>query len=183
MFRRCRRKVHAAHWGNDGSLKVAKGNQKLSRGNTFVIAAVVLVLPFLDRPIALPELARLWRKGGSAKTVLAREMIEMIAAYTQRRTVHLVADGAYLCTELRRLPAHANHLAGHRPNVIRERRDRAPWYTTKRRLAVIPRHRRQAPSSPDRRPISARSTLPGHTRRNPRCAAGLGASSRVAAKS
>ena len=44
LFRRSGRKVHAAHWGYDGSLKVAKGNQKLSRGNTFVVAAVVVAL-------------------------------------------------------------------------------------------------------------------------------------------
>ena len=36
LFRRTGRKVYAAHWGYDGSLKVANGNQKLSRGNTFV---------------------------------------------------------------------------------------------------------------------------------------------------
>jgi hypothetical protein len=106
MFRRCGRKVFAAHWGYDGSLKVAKGNQKLSRGNTFVIAAVVVTLPFLDRPVALPILARLWRKGGPAKTVPARELIEVIATATRGRAVHVVGDGAYLCTELRRLPPH-----------------------------------------------------------------------------
>jgi hypothetical protein len=106
MFRRCGRRVYAAHWGYDGSLKVAKGNQKLSRGNTFVVAAVVVTLPFLDRPIALPVLARLWRKGGPAKTVLARELIEVIAAATRGRMVHVVGDGAYLCTELRQLPPH-----------------------------------------------------------------------------
>ncbi len=104
MFRRFGRRVYAAHWGYDGSLKVAKGNQKLSRGNTFVIAAVVVALPFLDRPIALPVLARLWRKGGPAKTVLARDLVEVIATATPGRVVHVVADGAYLCTELRRLP-------------------------------------------------------------------------------
>jgi hypothetical protein len=87
-------------------LKVAKGNQKLSRGNTFVVCAVVVTLPFLDRPVALPVLARLWRKGGPAKTVLARELIELVAAATRGRSVHVVADGAYLCTELRRLPPH-----------------------------------------------------------------------------
>src|SRR5215468_3262674 len=63
LFRRVGRKVYAAHWGYDGSLKVFKGNQKLSRGNTFVVAAVVVMLPFLDRPVALPVLARLWHKG------------------------------------------------------------------------------------------------------------------------
>jgi hypothetical protein len=106
LFRRTGRKVHAAHWGYDGSLKVFKGNQKLSRGNTFVVAAVVVMLPFLDRPVALPVLARLWRKGGPAKTVLARELVEAIATHTRGRGVHVVADGAYLCTELRRLPPH-----------------------------------------------------------------------------
>jgi hypothetical protein len=106
LFRRTGRKVYAAHWGYDGSLKVFKGNQKLSRGNTFVVAAVVVALPFLDRPVALPVLARLWRKGGPTKTVLARELVEVIATHTRGRTVHVVADGAYLCTELRRLPAH-----------------------------------------------------------------------------
>jgi hypothetical protein len=29
-----------------------------------VVAAVVVALPFLDRPVALPVLTRLWRKGG-----------------------------------------------------------------------------------------------------------------------
>jgi hypothetical protein len=84
--------VFAAHWGYDGSLKVAKGNQKLSRGNIFVVAAVVVTLPFLDRPIALPVLARLWRIGGPAKTVLARELIELIAGSTRGRDVHVVGD-------------------------------------------------------------------------------------------
>jgi hypothetical protein len=107
MFRRAGRKVDAAYWGYDGSLKVAPGNRKLSRGNTFVIAAVVVDLPFLRRPVALPVAARLWRRGGPVKTALARELIEVIAAApcARRRVVHVVADTAYVCTELRRLPA------------------------------------------------------------------------------
>lgn len=107
MFRRAGRKVYAAYWGYDGSLKVPRGGKKLSRGNTFVVAAVIVTLPFLDRPVALPAAARLWRKGGPAKTRLARELIELIAAAPARRgrTVHVVADNAYICSELRRLPA------------------------------------------------------------------------------
>ncbi|MBO0884328.1 MAG: transposase, partial [Mycobacterium sp.] len=89
LFRRRGHKVYAAHWGYDGSLKAAKGNQKLSRGNTFVVAAVVVMLPFLDRPVALPVLTRLRRKGGPPKTVLARELIERIAAATRGRGVHV----------------------------------------------------------------------------------------------
>src|SRR6516164_927060 len=107
MFRRAGRKVYAACWGYDGSLKVPSGGEKLSRGNTFVIAAVIAELPFLRRPVALPVAARLWRRGGPAKTQLARELIEMIAAAPacHGRGVHVVADSAYICTELRRLPA------------------------------------------------------------------------------
>lgn len=29
------------------------------------------------------------------------------------------------------------HLAGHHPNVIRDRRDHAPWYTTKRHPSYL----------------------------------------------
>jgi hypothetical protein len=39
----------------DGSRQLAAGQTKLSRGNTFVVAAVVVELLFLDRLIALPE--------------------------------------------------------------------------------------------------------------------------------
>jgi hypothetical protein len=104
MFRRWGRKVHAAHWGYDGSLKIPKGGKKLSRGNCFVVAAVVVDLPFADRPVALPVLMRLWRKGGPTKTVLARQLVEVIAAARRGRLVHVVADSAYICGQLRDLP-------------------------------------------------------------------------------
>jgi hypothetical protein len=107
MFRRAGRKVHAAYWGYDGSLKVPSGGKKLSRGNTWVVAAVIVELPFVRRPVALPVAARLWRRGGPAKTALARELIELIAAAPacRRRAVHVVAGSACICTGLRRLPA------------------------------------------------------------------------------
>jgi DDE superfamily endonuclease len=116
MFRRAGRKVYAAYWGYDGSLKVPRGGKRLSRGNTFVIAAVIVELPFLRRPVALPVAARLWRRGGPAKTALARELIGLIAAAPgcRRRAVHVVADSAYICTELRGLPAGVT-LAGPMP--------------------------------------------------------------------
>ena len=107
MFRRAGRKVFAACWGYDGSLKVPKGGKKVSRGNTFVIAAVIAELPFLRRPVALPVAARLWRRGGPARTALARELTGLIAAAPacRGRIVHVAADSAYICTELRGLPA------------------------------------------------------------------------------
>jgi len=107
MFRRAGRRVHAAYWGYDGSLKVPRGGKKLSRGNTFVVAAVIVELPFLRRPVALPAAARLWRRGGPAKTQLARELTGLIAAAPARRgrAVHVVADIACICSGLRALPA------------------------------------------------------------------------------
>jgi len=107
MFRHAGRKVHAAYRAYDGSLKVPKGGKKISRGNTFVIAAVIVELPFLRLPAALPAAARLWRRRGPAKTALARELTGLIAAAPacRRRAVHLFADTACICTGLRRLPA------------------------------------------------------------------------------
>ena len=60
LFRRSGKKVHGAVRAYDGSRQVAKGRSKLSRGTTFVVAAVVVDLPFAGRPIALPVLFRLW---------------------------------------------------------------------------------------------------------------------------
>jgi hypothetical protein len=53
---------------------VPRGGRKVSRGSTFVIAAVIVQLPFLRRPAALPAAARLWRRGGPAKTRLTGPM-------------------------------------------------------------------------------------------------------------
>jgi hypothetical protein len=107
MFRRSGRRVHAACWAYDGSRRTAPGSPQLSRGNTFVVAAVVVSLPFLDRPAALPVAARLWRKGGPARTELARELIGLVAASPacRGRAVHVIADGGYSCSALRFLPA------------------------------------------------------------------------------
>ncbi|MGF6884807.1 hypothetical protein ABIA39_007012 [Nocardia sp. GAS34] len=106
LFQRSGKKVHAAAWAYDGSRQVAKGQAKLSRGTTFVVAAVVVTLPFAERPIALPVLFRLWRPGGPTKTVLARELIGRIAAARPDRVVDVVADSAYVCSTLRHLPAN-----------------------------------------------------------------------------
>lgn len=106
MFRRSGRSVHAAAWAYDGSRRVAAGEKKLSHGTTFVVAAVVVALPFLERPIALPAMARLRRPGGPTKTVLARDLIGLLAAARPDRRIHVVTDGAYLCSALRYLPTN-----------------------------------------------------------------------------
>src|SRR6266699_6583827 len=60
LFRRRGKKVWAASWFHDGS---APGPHKTGRGNNWVVAAIVVTLPFLDRPVAMPVLAKLVVKG------------------------------------------------------------------------------------------------------------------------
>src|SRR5215470_13006788 len=61
LFRRRGRKVHAAGWFHDGW---AAGQVKLGFGNNWVVVAIVVTLPWLSRPVALPVLAALAVKGG-----------------------------------------------------------------------------------------------------------------------
>ncbi|MBA2324006.1 MAG: hypothetical protein H0V92_08365 [Pseudonocardiales bacterium] len=46
-------------------------------------------------------LVRLWRPGGPTKTVLARELVSLIAGARRDRIIHVVADSAYVCKTLR----------------------------------------------------------------------------------
>jgi DDE superfamily endonuclease len=73
LFHRVGKKVFAAAWQHDGS---AKGPNKVGRGNCFVVAAILVDLPFCSRPVALTALFRLWcpavkdskdTKGGNTK--------------------------------------------------------------------------------------------------------------------
>jgi hypothetical protein len=67
LFRCTSRHVHGAHWAYDGARKATAGQARLSCGTTFVIAALVVDLPVLERLIALPVLFRLWQPGGPTK--------------------------------------------------------------------------------------------------------------------
>ena len=106
LFQRTGRKVHAIGWFHDGS---AKGPRQVGRGNNWVICAIVVRLPFLSRPVALPVLARLVHKdikpAGASRLVLARQMTAALARALPGRGIHVVADAAYAGKELRRLPA------------------------------------------------------------------------------
>src|SRR5205823_91896 len=72
LFRRRGKKVWAAGWFHDGS---APGPAKTGYGNNWVIAAIVVKLPMVKRPVALPG-----------------------------RRIHVVADAAYAGEELKKLP-------------------------------------------------------------------------------
>src|ERR1019366_3902816 len=76
---RCGKYVHGAGWQHDGS---AKNKQKLSFGNCFVTAGIVVVLPFCSRTWCLPVLARLHLPGknaGPSKTTVARDLVKILA--------------------------------------------------------------------------------------------------------
>ena len=93
FFKRWGRKVAEARWAYDGS---AQGGKKIAFGNTWVIAAIVVKLPFCSSPAALPVLLRLWRGKGTASQVeLAAEMVKILAGAFPGRVVHGVGDAAF----------------------------------------------------------------------------------------
>src|SRR5271165_1900402 len=104
LFRRRGKKVWAASWFHDGS---APGPAKTGYGNNWVIAAIVVRLPAVRRPVAIPVLAKLVIKGTSSasRLWLARRMTQMIAGALPGRHIRVVADSAYAGGELKKLPA------------------------------------------------------------------------------
>jgi hypothetical protein len=55
----------AASWFHDGSVQ---GPVKTGRGNNWVVLAIIVRLPFCDRPVALPALAKLVVKGTNSES-------------------------------------------------------------------------------------------------------------------
>jgi DDE superfamily endonuclease len=104
LFRRRGKKVWAASWFHDGS---APGPAKTGYGNNWVIAAVVVRLPAVRRPVAIPVLAKLVIKDtrSASRLWLARRMAEAIAVALPGRRIRVVADSAYAGGELKKLPA------------------------------------------------------------------------------
>jgi hypothetical protein len=101
VTRRSGKQVHGAFWQYDGS---ATGTTKTSRGNCFVVAGVVVHLPFLPRAVCLPVLARLYVKDGPGKVAIAAELCGLLASVFPDRRIHVVADAAYHGKPLRELP-------------------------------------------------------------------------------
>jgi len=55
LFKRSGKKVFGATWPHDGA---AKGLKPIGFGNCWVVAGIVVELPFLSRPMCLPVLAQ-----------------------------------------------------------------------------------------------------------------------------
>ena len=88
LFRRRGKKVWAAGWFHDGS---AAGPAQTGYGNNWVIAAIVVRLPFLNRPVAVPALAKLVIKdtASASRLWLARRMAQMIAQALPGKKIHV----------------------------------------------------------------------------------------------
>jgi hypothetical protein len=114
VFRRSGRKVWGAAWQHDGS---SPARSKLSFGNCFVTAGIVVRLPFLARPACLPVLARLHvpgrgravkprRQAAPASAVsAAAALVTLLAGAFPGRRIDVVADARYHGPALRDLPA------------------------------------------------------------------------------
>ena len=75
-----------------------------------MIAAIVVGLPAVRRPVAIPVLAKLVIKDTSSasRLWLARRMTEMLAGALPGRDIRVVADSAYAGGELKKLPARVS---------------------------------------------------------------------------
>jgi transposase len=114
LFRRSGRKVFGVAWQHDGS---SPARNKLSFGNCFVTAGIIVALPFCARPVCLPVLARLHvpgkgrarkprRQAAPASTVsAAAALVTLLAGAFPGRAVHVTADAHYHGPALRDLPA------------------------------------------------------------------------------
>ena len=145
LFKRSGKKVFGVAWHHDGA---AKGPKPIGFGNCWVVAGIVVQLPFLSRPVCLPVLARLWRPRHTGKIAHARELAELIAARYPDRTVHVVGDAAYVGERLRDLDG------------------RITWTSRLKVTSVLhelppPRTGRSGPTAHPRRPVGH----PGRCRR------------------
>lgn len=105
LFTRLGRKVHGTFWHYDATANAKR--HTYAWGNNWVVAGIVVRVPFCTRSICLPVLFRLWRprrgeipKGAPdpkrpSTPELARQIVELLADRLSDRTVHVVADAAY----------------------------------------------------------------------------------------
>jgi DDE superfamily endonuclease len=155
LTRRRGPKVFAASWWHDGS---AAGTTKIGYGNSWVVLAIVVTLPFCRRPIALPILFTLCVKGGRSKPDLGRDLLDQVAETFPTRTIHLVGDAAY----------GAGHFAGLGRNITLTTEPAAtPCSTTPHRRpagnAADPDSAANASAPPPTSPPRPTRTTPGST--------------------
>jgi hypothetical protein len=102
LLKRSGPQVFARHLHYDGSSRAAGPRSgRTAHGNAWVVAGVVVRLPFLERAICLPVLFRLWRPGaGPTQVALAAQLVGVLAAARPGRRLIVLADGAYAARAL-----------------------------------------------------------------------------------
>jgi hypothetical protein len=93
LLKRSGRRVWGTAWHHDSAVHAP--SRWLAWGNCWVVAAVVVSLPFLSRPVALPVLCRLWTRRDQTKCQLAAELVALIARRHPQRQVQIVGDGHF----------------------------------------------------------------------------------------
>jgi hypothetical protein len=100
LFTRSGRRVAGAAWHHDAATKT-KRVKPVRWGHCWIVAAIVVDLPLLDRPVSLPVAFALWTaKPGSnaaqhSKQAVAGRLVTMIAQACPDRHVDVVADCWY----------------------------------------------------------------------------------------
>lgn len=96
LLRRSGRKVALTGWHYDGAAgRDEKGRARTAWGNCWVVAAVIVHLPILHRPVALPVAAALYPPRNASKHVLACQLVTRLARSLPERRFHVVADCWY----------------------------------------------------------------------------------------
>jgi hypothetical protein len=93
LLRRSGRRVWGTAWHHEPTCSAPP--RRFAWGNSWVVAAIVVRLPFLVRPVALPVLFRLQAKRKDSKHELAAQLIALIASRYPDRRVDVVGDGHY----------------------------------------------------------------------------------------
>ena len=80
-------------WTHDGP---RRARHKIGRGNRWVVAGIVVRLPFTTAAVCLPVLFRLWAgKGTDSPVTLGAVLLQQIRDAFPDRVVHGVGDAAY----------------------------------------------------------------------------------------
>jgi hypothetical protein len=93
LLRRSGRRVWGTAWHHEPTCSAPP--RRFAWGNSWVVAAIVVRLPFLRRPVALPVSFRLQAKRRDSKHALAAQLIALFAGQYPQRRVDLVGDGHY----------------------------------------------------------------------------------------
>src|SRR5664279_3192512 len=92
--------------------------RRRNNGNSWVVLAIVVTVPFCRRPIALPILFALCVTGGRSKPDLGRDLLDQVAEAFPTRTIHLVGDAAYGAGHFAGLGHHMSITTRARSNAV-----------------------------------------------------------------